>query len=136
MSEAEIDRIEEKEEVKSLEELLAETEQKITNNKFEKDTSIDYHGTRLEFRMKIITQAAFEKTSKLFKKQDATTNRQILEEYLINKETSKPFTSEQIKTLFTGGLTGALALKILDESDFNLDEIQQRQMRNFLKRST
>lgn len=117
--------------VLSLEELIAETEQKITNNKYEKDTFINYHGARLEFRMKIISQAAFEKTSKIIKKADASSNRTILEKYLINKETSEPFTSEQIKKLFTGGLVGALAIKIMEESDFNLDEIKQRQLRNF-----
>lgn len=115
----------------SIEELVAQTEQKITNNKYEKDTSIDYHGAKLEFRMRIISQAAFEKTSRLINKGDAKSNRQILEEYLINKETGKPFTSDQIKKLFTGGLVGAMAIKIMKESDFNLDEIQQRQTRNF-----
>jgi len=115
----------------SLEELIAETEQKITNNRYEKDSFIDYHGAKLEFRMKIISQAAFEKTSRLIKKGDAASNRQILEEYLINTGTGKPFTSKEIKTLFTGGLVGALAIKIMNESDFNLDEVQQRRVRNF-----
>lgn len=115
----------------SLEELIAETEQKITNNKYEKDTFIDYHGARLEFRMKIISQAAFEKSSNLFKKGDATSNRKLLEKYLINKKTDKPFTTKEIETLFTGGLVGALAIKIMDESDFNLDEIKQKQTRKF-----
>lgn len=123
--------IEQDNNVLSLEELIAETEQKITNNKYEKDTFIDYHGARLEFRMKVISQAAFERTNKLIKKADASSNRKILEEYLINKETGKPFSSEQIKKLFTGGLVGALAIKIMEESDFNLDEIKQRQVRNF-----
>ena len=122
-----------KEKSLSLEDLIAETEQKITNNNYEKDTYIDYHGARLEFRMKIISQAAFEKTSKLIKKGDAQSNRQILEGYLIDKGTGKPFTSDQIKKLFTGGLVGALAIKIMEESDFNLDEIKQRQARNFPK---
>lgn len=117
----------------SLEELIAETEQKITNNNYEKDSFIDYHGARLEFRMKIISQAAFEKTSRLIKKGNAESNRKILEEYLIDKGTGKPFTTEQIKKAFTGGLVGALAIKIMDESDFNLDEVQQRQVRNFPK---
>lgn len=115
----------------SLEELIAETEQRITNNNYEKDTYIDYHGARLEFRMKIITQSAFEKTSRLIKQGSAESNRKILEEYLINKETGKPFSSKQLKELFTGGLTGALAIKIMTESDFNLDEIKQRQVRGF-----
>ena len=122
-----------KEKSLSLEDLIAETEQKITNNNYEKDTYIDYHGARLEFRMKIISQAAFEKTSKLIKKGDAQSNRIILEKYLINKKTGKPFTPDQIKELFTGGLVGALAIKIMDESDFSLDEIQHKQTRKFPK---
>jgi hypothetical protein len=112
----------------SLEEVIA-AEQEITTG--EKDSFIMYHGARLEFRMKKISQAAFERTSKLLKKADASSNRNILEEYLINKGTGKPFTTEQIKELFTGGLVGALAIKIMEESDFNLDEIQQRNLRNF-----
>ena len=115
----------------SLEDQIAETEQRITNSNYEKDTFIMYKGARLEFRMKVITQEKFEKTSKLMKKADASSNRKILEEYLINKGTGKPFTGEQIKKAFTGGLVGALAIKIMEESDFNLDEIKQRNLRNF-----
>jgi hypothetical protein len=112
----------------SLEEVIA-AEREITTGEI--DSFINYHGARLEFRMKKISQAAFERTSKLMKKADASSNRKILEDYLINKETGKPFSSDEIKQLFTGGLVGALAIKIMEESDFNLDEIKQRQLRNF-----
>lgn len=116
----------------SLEEQIAEAEQRITNNNYEKDTFIMYKGARLEFRMKIISQADFEKTSRVLKKKDdASVNRKILEEYLINKGTCKPFTPEQIHKTFTAGLVARIAVKIMEESDFDLDEIQQRNLRGF-----
>jgi hypothetical protein len=115
----------------SIEELIAETEQKITDDKYEKDTSINYHGARLEFRMKVISQAAFEKTSKLIKKADASANRKILEEYLINKKTNEPFPPEQIHKIFTAGMVTRIANKIMEESDFDMDELAQKARRNF-----
>jgi len=121
----------------SIEELVAETEKRITDSTYDhkitKDTSINYHGTTLEFRMEVITQERFEDTNKLIKEANAVANRRLLEQYLINKETNEPFTREQIKKLFTAGLASALVIKIMDESDFNLDELKQRQVqiRNF-----
>jgi hypothetical protein len=116
----------------SLEDKIAEAEQEITNSNYEKDTFINYHGARLEFRMKKISQAAFEKTSRLLKNSnDASVNRKILEEYLINKNTGVPFTPEQIHKIFTAGMVTRIANKIMEESDFDMNEMNQMALRNF-----
>lgn len=116
----------------NLEDLIAETEQKILNNEYYEDVDIEYKGGIIHTRIRPISQAKFVEISKNKKALDnAEFHTLLIHNCVLNKYDNKPFTIEQINRLFTGGLANALALKCIEVSGIVLDKAQLERMTNF-----
>lgn len=115
-----------------LEELVAQTEQKILNNEYYEDCEVEYRDYLVKVRIRPISQAKFVEISKNKRAlESAEFNSLLLKECIINKHDNKPFTLEQINKLFTGGLATVLTLKCIEVSGIALDPSQLNNMRNF-----
>lgn len=115
-----------------LEELVAQTEQKILNDEYFEDCEVEYRDYLVKVRIRPISQAKFVEISKNKRAlESAEFNSLLLEECIINKHDNKPFTLEQINKLFTGGLATVLTLKCIEVSGISLDQSQLNNMRNF-----
>ena len=105
-----------------LEDLIAETEQKILNNEFYEDTSIEYKDAIINVRIKPISQAKFvQLTKNVNQTEGAEFASHILQECILNKHDNKQFTLKQINELFTGGLATKLAFKCIEVSGLDMD---------------
>lgn len=115
-----------------LEDYIAETEQKILNNKYYEDVDIQYKGGIIHTRIRPISQAKFVEISKNKKAlQSAEFNTLLIHECVLNKYDNKPFTIEQINKLFTGGLAAAMTLKCIEVSGITLNKSQLDNLTNF-----
>lgn len=115
-----------------LEDLIAQTEQKILNNEYYEDVTVEYKDYNINVRIRPISQAKFVEISKNKKAlQSAEFNSLLLKECILNKFDNKPFTLDQINRLFTGGLATALTLKCLEVSGISLDNSQFNNLKNF-----
>ena len=115
-----------------LEELVAQTEQKILNDEYFEDCEVEYRDYLVKVRIRPISQAKFVEISRNKKAlESAEFNSLLLKECIINKHDNKPFTLEQINKLFTGGLATVLTLKCIEVSGIALDQSQLNNMRNF-----
>lgn len=115
-----------------LEDYIAETEQKILNNKYYEDVDIQYKGGIIHTRIRPISQAKFVEISKNKKAlQSAEFNTLLIHECVLNKYDNKPFTIEQINKLFTGGLANAMTLKCIEVSGITLNKSQLDNLTNF-----
>lgn len=119
-----------------LEDLIAQTEQKILNNEYYEDVSVHYSTHNKDYnilvRIRPISQARFVELSKNKKAlQSAEFNSLIIRECVLNKHDNKPFTLEQINKLFTGGLATALTLKCIEVSGIAIDNSQLENLKNF-----
>lgn len=115
-----------------LEDLILQTEQKITNNEYYEDVTIHYRDLNVHVRIKPISQAKFTQiVEKTQNKSDAQINTLLIQECVINKKDNSHFTIEQIETLFTGGLASALALKCSDISGITSVASEYQEMKNF-----
>lgn len=115
-----------------LEDYIAETEQKILNNKYYEDVDIQYKGGVIHTRIRPISQAKFVEISKNKKAlQSAEFNTLLIHECVLNKYDNKPFTIEQINKLFTGGLAAAMTLKCIEVSGITLNKSQLDNLTNF-----
>ena len=116
----------------NLEDLIAETEQKILNNEYYEDVDIEYKGGIIHTRIRPISQAKFVEISKNKKALDnAEFHTLLIHNCVLNKYDNKPFTIEQINQLFSGGLANALALKCVEVSGITLDKAQLDKLTNF-----
>lgn len=116
----------------SLEDLIAETEQKILNNEYYEDVDVEYKGGIIHVRIRPISQAKFVELSKNKKAlESAEFNTLLIHECVLNKHDNKPFTIDQINKLFTGGLATALTLKCVEVSGISLDSQQFNKLKNF-----
>ena len=123
-----------KEQIKEmdLEELIAQTEQKILNNEYYEDCEIEYKNALIKVRIRPISQAKFVELSKNKKAlQTAEFNTLLIHECVLNKYDNKPFTIEQINKLFTGGLATALTFKCIEVSGISIDNQQFNNLSNF-----
>lgn len=123
-----------KEQIKEmdLEELIAQTEQKILNNEYYEDCEIEYKNALIKVRIRPISQAKFVELSKNKKAlETAEFNTLLIHECVLNKYDNKPFTIEQINRLFTGGLATALTLKCIEVSGISIDNQQFNNLSNF-----
>ena len=123
-----------KEKVKEmdLEELLAQTEEKITNNEYYEDVDIPYKGMIIHVRIKPISQSRFVQISKnKGALQSAQFNTELIHACVLNKADNKPFTKEQIDKLFTGGLAGILAIECCKVSGISTDPKQLKDLQLF-----
>lgn len=115
-----------------LEELVAQTEQKILNDEYFEDCEVEYRDYLVKVRIRPISQAKFVEISKNKRAlESAEFNSLLLKECIINKHDNKPFTLEQINKLFTGGLATVLTMKCIEVSGIALDQSQLNNMRNF-----
>lgn len=115
-----------------LEELVAQTEQKILNDEYFEDCEVEYRDYLVKVRIRPISQAKFVEISKNKRAlESAEFNSLLLKECIINKHDNKPFTLEQINKLFTGGLATVLTMKCIEVSGIALDQSQLNDMRNF-----
>ena len=116
----------------SLEELIAQTEQKILNNEYYEDVTVEYKGKVIGVRIRPISQARFVDLSRNKRAlESAEFNTLLIHECVLNKHDNKPFTIEQIDKLFTGGLATALSLKCIEVSGIALDSQQFEKLKNF-----
>ena len=119
-------------EVLSLEELIAQTEEKILNNEYYEDVIVEYKGIKLGVRIRPISQVKFVELSKNKKAlENAEFNTLLIKECVLNKNDNKPFTRDQIDKLFTGGLATVLAMKCIEVSGISLDANQFEKLKNF-----
>lgn len=116
-----------------LEDLIAETEQKILNNEFYEDCEVPYRDAIVKVRIQPITQEELVMiTKKTGNRQgDAGVNSQILQQCILNKHDNKRFTLEQINKLFTGGLAAKLTAKCLEVSGIPMDKKKYNELINF-----
>lgn len=116
----------------NLEDLIAETEQKILNNEYYEDVDIEYKNAIVHIRIRPISQARFvEITKNQSKVQTAEFNTIIIKECVLNKFDNKPFTIEQINQLFTGGLAGIIAVKCLEVSGISANNKELQKIKNY-----
>ena len=119
-------------EIIDLEDLIAQTEEKILNNEYYEDVVVEYKGTKIGVRIRPISQVKFVELSKNKKALDnAEFNTLLIKECVLNKQDNKPFTRDQIDKLFTGGLAAVLMLKCIEVSGIALDNAQFEKLKNF-----
>lgn len=116
----------------SLEDLITQTEQKILNNEYYEDVTVEYKDYTIGVRIRPISQARFVELSKNKKAlETAEFNTLLLKECVLNKFDNKPFTKQQIDELFTGGLATVLTLKCIEVSGIAVDNEQFSKLKNF-----
>lgn len=116
----------------TLEELLVETEQKITDNEYYEDVTVEYKNFIVHVRIKPISQADFVKISQNKKTmQTAEFNSKIIQKCVLNKKDNSHFTLEQINKLFTGGLASILALECCKVSGIFSDKTEFKELLDF-----
>ena len=116
----------------SLEELIQQTEDKITNNEYFEDCTVVYKNYNVHVRIKPISQARFAALSKNKQALDnAEFNALIIHECVLNKHDNKPFTLKQINELFSGGLAAEIAVKCCKVSGINLKPEELMKLQNF-----
>ena len=113
-----------------LEDLIKDTEQKILNNEYYEDVTVNYKGGIVRVRIKPISQSKFvQLTRNKATLESVEFNTHVLQECIINKYNNERFTRQQINDLFTGGLATALTLKCLEVSGLTLDNMQANQLK-------
>ena len=120
----------------TLEELIQQTEDKITNNEYFEDVTVVYDtdtkNYNVHLRIKPISQARFAALSKNKQALDnAEFNALIIHECVLNKHDNKPFTLKQINDLFSGGLAAEIAIKCCKVSGINLNPQELKKLQNF-----
>ena len=115
-----------------LEDLIKQTEDKITNNEYYEDVTVVYKNLNVHLRVQPISQSRFTELSKNKKALDnAEFNTLIIHECVLNKKDNKPFTIEQIDKLFTGGLAAEIAIKCCNVSGINLNPDDLKKLTDF-----
>lgn len=115
-----------------LEDLIAETEQKILNNEYYEDTTVMYEGKKIGVRIRPLSQAKFIQITRNYgTAQSVAFNTDLLHECIINKYDNKQFTKQQINDLFTGGLAFVLAAKCLEISGITMDNVERSRQKKY-----
>ena len=115
-----------------LEDLIKQTEDKITNNEYYEDVTVSYKNLNVHLRVKPISQSRFTQLSKNKGALDnAEFNTLIIHECVLNKYDNKPFTIEQINKLFSGGLAANIAMKCCEVSGISLNVDDLKKLANF-----
>ena len=115
-----------------LEDLIAQTEEKITNNEYYEDVDVEYKDLILHVRIKPISQLEFSKITRNMNMSNGVEyNSKLIQKCVINKYDNKPFTLDQINKLFTGGLASIVAKKCCEISGIVTDTAELKQLINF-----
>ena len=115
-----------------LEDLIKQTEDKIVNNEYYEDVTVEYKDLNVHLRIRPISQSRFTALSKNKQALDnAEFNTLIIKECVLNKHDNKPFTVKQINELFSGGLAAAIAIKCCEISGINLNKADLEKLTNF-----
>lgn len=116
----------------SLEDLIKETEDKITNNEYYEDVTVVYKDYNVHLRIKPISQSKFTSLSRNKQALDtAEFNTLMIQHCVLNKYDDKPFTKKQIEDLFSGGLAAAISIKCCEVSGINLNPDEIKKLQNF-----
>ena len=115
-----------------LEDLIKQTEDKITNNEYYEDVTVVYRNYNIHVRIRPISQARFTVISKNKNAlENAEFNTLIIKECVLNKHDNKQFTREQIEKMFSGGLAAELAIACCKVSGINLTPRELSDLRDF-----
>lgn len=115
-----------------LEDLIAQTEQKIMNNDYYEDVVVEYKNLNVHVRIRPISQARFVALSKNKNAMDnAHFNTLLIHECVLNKHDNKQFTIKQIEELFTGGLATALMFKCAEISGIAFNEEDMNRLKKY-----
>lgn len=115
-----------------LEDLIKQTEDKITNNEYFEDVTVHYKDYNVHLRIKPISQARFTVISKNKQALDnAEFHTQMIHECVLNKNDNKQFTKQTINDLFSGGLAAAVSIKCCEVSGINLNPEELEKLTNF-----
>lgn len=115
-----------------LEDLIKQTEDKITNNEYYEDVTVVYKNYNVHLRIKPISQSRFTILSKNKRALDnAEFHTLIIHECVLNKHDNKPFTIDLINKLFTGGLAAEISMKCCEVSGINLTKAEMKRMQDF-----
>lgn len=121
-----------KKETIDLEDLIKQTEDRITNNEYFEDVTVEYGNYNVNVRIQPISQSRFTVLSKNKKALDnAEFNTLIIHECVLNKNDNKQFPIDTINKLFTGGLAAEISLKCCEVSGINLNPDELKMMQNF-----
>lgn len=116
----------------AIEDMVKNIEEKITNNEYYEDVTIEYKDCNLHCRLRPISQAKFVKiTNDRKKMESAEFNTLVVAEGLLNKYDNKPFEKTQIEELFDGGLVSLLAIKIMEMSGITQSAEKMQKLQNF-----
>lgn len=116
----------------SLEDLIKETEDKITNNEYYEDVTVVYKDYNVHLRIKPISQSKFTSLSRNKQALDtAEFNTLMIQNCVLNKYDDKAFTKKQIEDLFSGGLAAAISIKCCEVSGINLNPDEIKKLQNF-----
>ena len=115
-----------------LEDLIKQTEDRITNNEYYEDVTVVYKNYNVHLRIRPISQARFTVLSKNKSALDnAEFNTLLIHECVLNKYDNKQFTKEQINKFFSGGLASAISIKCCEVSGINLNPYELKKLQNF-----
>ena len=123
---------------KSLEDLLAETEQKIMNNSFNKQFTLTYDGEDYDFILKPLSQNDFLNIYQKNQNNIAKLNEAILNKCLITNE-GKPYPKELVKVLIDkmpAGFASDVTKRVYEISGIQTNPEDLEQAKSFLNNTS
>ena len=121
---------------KKLEELLAETEQKIMNNEFKKTFTLTYEGEDYDFILQPISQSTFMSIYSKTKGNVVEMNEEIIKKCLITEE-DEQYPDSLIQVLIDrmpAGFTNDVTERVYEISGIETNKDDLEKAKNFLER--
>ena len=122
---------------KSLEELLAETEQKIMNNEFKKTFTLTYDGEDYDFILQPLSQSDFISIYTSAKENALKINEEIIKKCLITED-GEPYPENLVKVLIDrmpAGFTKDVTERVYEISGIETNEADLENAKNFLEQN-
>ena len=122
---------------KSLEELLAETQEKIMNNEFRKTFTLTYDGEDYDFILQPLSQSVFMGIYSKSKGNVVEMNEEIVKRCLINEE-GEPYPESLVKVLINSmpaGFTNDVTEKVYEISGIETNADDLEKAKNFLEQN-
>ena len=123
---------------KSLEDLLAETEQKIMNNSFNKQFTLTYDGEDYDFILKPLSQNDFLNIYQRNQNNIAKLNEAIINKCLITDE-GKPYPKELVRVLIDkmpAGFASDVTKRVYEISGIQTNPEDLEQAKSFLNNTS